>query len=234
MIASLRDDLVARTEIRSSARRAAAQAACQEAQEILTEEPEERLRKHWPRMGRTEVGRLRRLFSLCACPLPSLVCFDYVRNNRIFSMVCRTHTHCLIASSWRHPAPMPLPLSTLFLLLILLLLSATEIYRWGRGSLEKESCTRIARRPEGIDRNGTDTATIRKKSPYKHKKRTLSTNSSKTLTAGPWLFTQLTVAVRCARANVFLRVIRPSTPFLSVRRAVDNSAVHLVQQVPPE
>ena len=44
-----------RTERRSAARKAAAEAACQEAQEILTEELEERLRKHWPRKGRTEV-----------------------------------------------------------------------------------------------------------------------------------------------------------------------------------
>ncbi|CAN0397700.1 unnamed protein product, partial [Laminaria digitata] len=60
MLASLRDDLMTRTEGKSSARRAAAQAACQEAQEILTEELEERLRKHWPRKGRTEVNKKKR------------------------------------------------------------------------------------------------------------------------------------------------------------------------------
>eukprot|EP00904_Undaria_pinnatifida_P004042 jgi/Undpi1/13639/HiC_scaffold_9.g03293.m1 len=62
MIAALRDDLMTRTERRSAARKAAAEAACQEAQEILTEELEERLRKHWPRKGRTELSEQERSF----------------------------------------------------------------------------------------------------------------------------------------------------------------------------
>lgn len=55
MVRSLRDDLMARTEARAAARGASAEAACGDAQEALTEELEERLRKHWPRKGRTEV-----------------------------------------------------------------------------------------------------------------------------------------------------------------------------------
>lgn len=57
MFSSLRDDLMARTEAKAAAREAAAKKACVEAQEALTEELEERLRKHWPRKGRTEVCR---------------------------------------------------------------------------------------------------------------------------------------------------------------------------------
>lgn len=55
LFSSLRDDLVARAEVMAEARGAAADSACVEAQEALTEELEERLRKHWPRKGRTEV-----------------------------------------------------------------------------------------------------------------------------------------------------------------------------------
>ena len=89
MIASLRDDLVTRTEIKSAARRAAAEAACQEAQEILTEELEERLRKHWPRKGRTEVN-CDNLFT-SACPWSSLECFGCIRN---IGLLAR-HTHVI-------------------------------------------------------------------------------------------------------------------------------------------
>ncbi|CAN0359044.1 unnamed protein product [Ectocarpus sp. 12 AP-2014] len=56
LLSSLRDDLVSRTETRAAVRVAAAESACLEAQECLSEELEERLRKHWPRKGRTEVG----------------------------------------------------------------------------------------------------------------------------------------------------------------------------------
>ncbi|CAM9994115.1 unnamed protein product, partial [Ectocarpus sp. 12 AP-2014] len=56
LLSSLRDDLVSRTETRAAVRVAAAESACLEAQEYLSEELEERLRKHWPRKGRTEVG----------------------------------------------------------------------------------------------------------------------------------------------------------------------------------
>ncbi|CAM9400850.1 unnamed protein product [Ectocarpus fasciculatus] len=56
MFSLLRDDLVSRTETRAAVRVAAAESACLEAQEYLAEELEERLRKHWPRKGRTEVG----------------------------------------------------------------------------------------------------------------------------------------------------------------------------------
>ncbi|CBJ30237.1 conserved unknown protein [Ectocarpus siliculosus] len=55
LLSSLRDDLVSRTETRAAVRVAAAESACLEAQEYLSEELEERLRKHWPRKGRTEV-----------------------------------------------------------------------------------------------------------------------------------------------------------------------------------
>lgn len=65
MFSSLRDELVGRMETKAAAREAAAEIACLEAQETLTEELEERLRKHWPRKGRTEVrallSRVRRL-----------------------------------------------------------------------------------------------------------------------------------------------------------------------------
>lgn len=57
MFSLLRDDLVSRTETRAAVRVAAAEGACLEAQEYLAEELEERLRKHWPRKGRTEVRR---------------------------------------------------------------------------------------------------------------------------------------------------------------------------------
>eukprot|EP00903_Cladosiphon_okamuranus_P015016 g13894.t1 len=56
MFSSLRDELVGRMEKKAAAREVAAEIACLEAQEALTEELEERLRKHWPRKGRTEVG----------------------------------------------------------------------------------------------------------------------------------------------------------------------------------
>ncbi|CAM9618005.1 unnamed protein product [Scytosiphon promiscuus] len=55
LFSSLRDDLVARAEIMAETRGAEADSACLEAQDALTEELEERLRKHWPRKGRTEV-----------------------------------------------------------------------------------------------------------------------------------------------------------------------------------
>lgn len=57
LLSSLRDDLVSRTETRTAVRVAAAESACLEVQEYLAEELEERLRKHWPRKGRTEVRR---------------------------------------------------------------------------------------------------------------------------------------------------------------------------------
>lgn len=57
LFSSLRDDLMARTEAKAATRGAAANSDCLEAQEALTEELEERLRKHWPRKGRTEVRR---------------------------------------------------------------------------------------------------------------------------------------------------------------------------------
>ncbi|CAM9524177.1 unnamed protein product, partial [Sphacelaria rigidula] len=56
MLHSLRDDLVTRVEARARARQVETTTVCAETQEILTEELEERLRKHWPRKGRTEVG----------------------------------------------------------------------------------------------------------------------------------------------------------------------------------
>lgn len=57
LFSSLRDDLMARTEAKAATRAATAESDCLEAQETLTEELEERLRKHWPRKGRTEVWR---------------------------------------------------------------------------------------------------------------------------------------------------------------------------------
>lgn len=55
MLESLRDDVIQRIETRAAERAASAQAACSDIQEALTEKLEERLRKHWPRKGRTEV-----------------------------------------------------------------------------------------------------------------------------------------------------------------------------------
>lgn len=55
MLRLLRDDLISRIERRAVARKLSAGEACTEAQESLTVELEERLRKHWPRKGRTEV-----------------------------------------------------------------------------------------------------------------------------------------------------------------------------------
>lgn len=75
MVFSLRDDLVSRTEARSAARGADAEATCLDTQEILTEELEERLRKHWPRKGRTEVDtvvdNLVRLLSYLRLQIPT-------------------------------------------------------------------------------------------------------------------------------------------------------------------
>lgn len=59
MLRLLRDDLISRIENRAAARKMSASAACTEAQESLTVELEERLRKHWPRKGRTEVLQWR-------------------------------------------------------------------------------------------------------------------------------------------------------------------------------
>lgn len=57
MLRLLRDDLIARIERRAAARKLSAGAACTEDQESLTVELEERLRRHWPRKGRTEVSK---------------------------------------------------------------------------------------------------------------------------------------------------------------------------------
>ncbi|CAM9450007.1 unnamed protein product, partial [Choristocarpus tenellus] len=56
MLSSLRVDVVSRMEASSWSRNETVSAACLDSQTFLTEELEERLRKHWPRKGRTEVG----------------------------------------------------------------------------------------------------------------------------------------------------------------------------------
>lgn len=55
MLRSLRDDLIKAMERGAEEREELARAACSGIQASLTEELEERLRKHWPRKGRTEV-----------------------------------------------------------------------------------------------------------------------------------------------------------------------------------
>lgn len=67
MFSSLRDELVGRMEAKAAAREAATESACLEVQEALTEELEERLRKHWPRKGRTEVRALCDLVDSKGC-----------------------------------------------------------------------------------------------------------------------------------------------------------------------
>ncbi|CAN0216480.1 unnamed protein product, partial [Discosporangium mesarthrocarpum] len=55
MVERLRDDVISLTETFSLERAAWASRTCSAAQQNLTEELEERLRKHWPRKGRIEV-----------------------------------------------------------------------------------------------------------------------------------------------------------------------------------
>lgn len=75
MLHSLRDDLVTRVEARARARQVETTTVCAETQEILTEELEERLRKHWPRKGRTEVftNIFPEFFVAVSCTAP-IVC----------------------------------------------------------------------------------------------------------------------------------------------------------------
>lgn len=84
MFSSLRDELMGRMEAKAAAREATAESACLEAQETLTEELEERLRKHWPRKGRMEVSSVcvaagrgasySRAFPLVECSVDRSVC----------------------------------------------------------------------------------------------------------------------------------------------------------------
>lgn len=81
MLHSLRDDLIARVEARARTRQVETTTACAETQEILTEELEERLRKHWPRKGRTEViTNVFVEFSVavsCAVPIVSISMYRF-------------------------------------------------------------------------------------------------------------------------------------------------------------
>lgn len=75
MLQSLRDSLVTRIEARAAARRTATTSSCVEIREMLTDELEERLRKHWPRKGRTQVISI--LFArLCRCGIDTSVCLE--------------------------------------------------------------------------------------------------------------------------------------------------------------